>query len=204
MNLRESLKRHFRFFLFLFIMVNAVNVVTAATFTQIPPHQSIQFYETQKKVDQVLFLMQKRLCIMHEVARSKWKNGIAIEDKAREEEILTAIGQQTKKYGIDSEWAQKFFKAQFEAAKAIQSNDFSQWTEKGINKFDSVVDIKTDVHAYIDRILEDLLQALSKIYPEIKSGKVAAFIPPNPLWRRDTDCIDAQIWNIATAPLLNK
>ena len=45
-------------------------------------------------ITELLNLIEQRLAIGAEVARSKWKSGAAIEDLKRESEIVDAIGAQ--------------------------------------------------------------------------------------------------------------
>ena len=40
--------------------------------------------EFERKVDQLFLLIQKRLVVMHQVARTKWHHNLSIVDKIRE------------------------------------------------------------------------------------------------------------------------
>ncbi|MEO3704841.1 chorismate mutase [Trichormus azollae] len=44
--------------------------------------------------------MNQRLLITHDVARWKWNKKQAIEDKRREQELLTKLSEQVTKYGL--------------------------------------------------------------------------------------------------------
>ncbi len=196
------MNRVLRLSLFLVTIVVQVTIFCAETTSStIPEHQSIEIYEAQRKVDQVLFLMQKRLAVMHEVARTKWNQKIAIEDLVREKQILTDLAQQGSKYGFDKAWVQRLFQAQMDAAKMIQTRDFALWTEQGVQKFDAVLDLKSQIRPYLDQLTGDLLEALSKIYPDIMEGKMIPYIPPSVLLSRPSDHIDDVVWQAAVSPL---
>lgn len=182
---------------FLLLTSNAGAVVDA-----ISEHQTISVYETQQKIDRVLFLIQKRLSVMHEVARAKWNQKLAIEDLVREKQILEGLVQQGNRYGFDGKWVQQFFQAQMDAAKMIQSRDFSVWNEQEIRKFDAVLDLKNEIRPYLDHLTEDLLDALSKIYPDIMEGKAGRYVLLNPVLTRSSDHIDEAVWQVAVGPLL--
>ena len=167
----------------------------------IPAHQTLYELETKKNIDQVLFLMQKRLALMHEVARTKWSQNLAIEDLPREQQLIDNLSKQAKAYGLDEAWTRTFFQAQFDAAKMIQKNDFAIWTQQGQSKFDSFLDLKQDIRPYLDQLSKELLEALGKVTPCISNGKLSAFVLAQPIVRRDSDAIDEQVWQTAILPL---
>lgn len=160
-------------------------------------HQSIEGYTEEKRVDQLLLLMQKRLVIMHEVARTKWVQNLPIEDRVREEQILVSLVQQARQYGLDDKWISKFFQAQMDAAKEIQKRDFTMWGEREI-KFDSTFSLKDDLRLYIDQINQEMMEVLSKIFDKNSNVK---FILDDPISKRPSDHIEEFIWQQAILPL---
>lgn len=146
-------------------------------------------HANQAEIDEVLKLVEKRLTIMHEVARIKWNQQIPIEDLPREEQLLALL---VSKATIDKEWTRAFFQAQFNAAKMIQRNDFALWSEQKKAKFDNTLDLKDDIRPYLDRLSSDLLEKLAKIYQ--------SKAPDNLLYPRPAD-IDEAVWLVAIAPL---
>ena len=167
----------------------------------ITPHQSIEAYDAQGKVDRVLFLMQKRLAVMHEVARSKWNKKLPIEDKVRELQILQDTAKKTSQYQIDEAWATRFFQAQFEAAKTIQSRDFEIWKRENAAPFASTLDLKDDIRPYLDNLTTELIAALSDVYPLLHDPQITSNILPYPPYSRPTDQVDESVWKDAIAPL---
>lgn len=166
----------------------------------LPSHQELAAYETQFKVDAVLFLMQKRLAIMHEVARTKWTKKLAIDDKEREQQILASIASKAQEMGVNEEWARKFFQAQFDAAKMIQQSAFDMWTYSEQGPFESILDLKDDIRPYLDAVTHELLAALAKASPLIQSGVFADQIIPFPPYERSSDQFEEGAWQAATAP----
>lgn len=160
--------------------------------------KTIGDYEEEKKVDQLLLLIQKRLVIMHEVARTKWNQNLPIEDKAREQQILQKLVKQADQYDIEASWVTQFFEAQIEAAKGVQRADFSQWREQGMGLFDSTLSLREDLRFYIDRINQEMIELLSKMEPETR------FILPYPLSVRLSDAIEDEVWLIAISPFKNR
>lgn len=170
-------------------------------FQAIPAHQTIAELETQKKVDQVLLLMQKRLALMHEVARTKWNQQLPIEDLAREEQLLAQLAKEAANIGLEEAWVRQFFQAQFEAAKVLQKNDFAAWSEEKVQKFDAVLDLKQTIRPLLDQLTKELLQSLPGIYPLAREGKLASFVLNEPLSRRNVDAMDEAVWQMAIRPL---
>jgi chorismate mutase-like protein len=190
---RSAIRKTIGYFLFLLFCVISAQCPAAETQTR------IEEIELQKKVDEILLLVQKRLAIMHEVARTKWNQNLAIEDIAREQQLLTDLVGLAGKKGLDEKWTRQFFQAQFDAAKMIQSNDFALWQLQGIGKFESTLDLKQQLRGYIDQLNQGLMEHLSLIHPE--DGKCAPYVLANPISTRASDQIDKQVWETATAPL---
>lgn len=167
--------------------------------SQIATYQTIDDYETEKNVDQLLLLIQKRLAIMHEVARTKWNNQIPIEDKLREQQILQALGAKAKDYALDEKWVLGFFEAQIEASKEMQRHDFANWEKEGVQKFDHVFSLKDDLRLYIDEINQEMFVLIAKIRKS-ETG-MQRFVLSQPISVRASDEIDPAIWSLSTSTL---
>lgn len=161
---------------------------------------TLQEIETERKVDQCLLLIQKRLAIMHEVAKTKWNRNLPIEDLAREEQILTELTKKASLQGLNEKWVRAFFQAQIEAAKVIQSKDFELWKQQNKGKFESVLDLKTDLRDYIDSINAELIESLSQI--SAQTWNRGHYVLTDPISTRATDHVDSQVWQLATHPLV--
>ena len=188
---------YFKLAYMLVLVLYSQPIFTDVVAYRVPIHQNIQNLETQKNVDQLLLLIQKRLAVMHEVARTKWNQNLPIEDKVREQQILMDLAKQANQFNVDEKWIVSFFQAQIKAAKEIQKNDFAFWKQQGVYKFEAVLSLKDELRFYIDQINQEMMALLSQM-----SGK--DFILDHPISNRDTDYIGDDIWLLAISPLMAK
>src|ERR1700733_3321350 len=114
-------------------------------------------------------LIEDRLSVMTDVARTKWNNGSAIEDPVREQQLLADVGGKAQALGLSADWAQHFFRLQIEAAKEIQYCLFAQWTAAGQKPFQEVQDLRTAIRPQLDRLTVQLLQELARQWPQLNS-----------------------------------
>lgn len=164
-------------------------------------YQTIEDFEVEQKIDQLLLLIQKRLVIMHEVARTKWNQNLPIEDKIREEQILADLAELARQYDLDEKWITNFFQAQIDASKVIQKNDFAFWQKEGVLKFKEVFSLKNELRSYIDHLNHEMMILFSKI--NVKNFNVNKFILDKPISTRYSDYIESDVWLLAILPLKN-
>lgn len=69
----------------------------------------------------------QRLQTADPVAAVKWLKGGSIEDPARVDQVLTAVGAQATASGADPVFVQKVFTDQIHATEGIEYLRFSQW-----------------------------------------------------------------------------
>jgi chorismate mutase len=120
-------------------------------------------------------LVEERLSLMTDVAKTKWNSGSEIEDPIREQQLLSDVGVKAQKVGVPTEWAQHFFRSQIEAAKQVQYCLFAQWTIQHQGSFSEVQDLRTVIRPKLDQLTAELLQELAKQWPELsKSGQSQA------------------------------
>lgn len=167
----------------------------------IPPQKTISTLEKIKEMDQVLFLMQKRLAITHELARWKWNTKTDVEDTVLEKQSLKRIGKLATAYGLNKEWALKFFQIQLDAERTIQLRDFEYWTEINQDDFECVADLHKEIRPYLDRLNKELLQALLDTAPYLHDEEMLSIILQQPLSSRPCDQIDEDVWQKAIEPL---
>lgn len=189
-------------FCFLLIIFCSQGLTFELSATHLPIHESIQNYEVEQEVDKLLLLIQKRLVIMHEVARTKWNQNLAIEDKSREQLILADLTAKANQFGLDEKFVSRFFEAQIEASKEIQKNDFILWKTNSVTKFDRVFSLKDELRLYIDQLNNEMFAALSKIYTKTYDKSVN-YILDQPISTRNSDHVENDIWFSATSPLKN-
>ena len=115
----------------------------------------------------LLDLIDQRLAIGEEVARSKWNSGAPVEDAAREREIVDAIGVQAAVHNLEPAFAQEFFRAQIEASKIVQNARLAQWRASKQPSFDNVPELQRDIRPQLDRLTTAMLAALAQAMPAL-------------------------------------
>lgn len=165
----------------------------------IPPAKSLEEIQINTDMDKLLILLQKRLLVMHEVARIKWNQDLPIEDKAREESALADLTRQGSLMGLSPELIVPFFQAQFNAAKEIIKSDFNFWSKTNLGKMDLILKLG-DLRSYIDNLNNEILTLLVKIKAQ-QHPNIAECISDQPLLKRNVDYVEDSIWLISIAPL---
>ena len=69
----------------------------------------------------------QRLLTADAVAASKWTTGAAIEDPAREQQVIEAVTAAADDRGVDSGYVARAFRNQIDATVAVQYDLFSDW-----------------------------------------------------------------------------
>ena len=127
-------------------------------------------------------LVDERLSLMPEVARYKWNQQAAIEDLPRDRALVESVRALAAARGLSPDRAAAFFEAQIEASKVIQRELFAQWKAAGQGRFDSVVDLATQIRPRLDALNPRLLDALAAVpapvaRPQLGEFKASAFSP---------------------------
>jgi chorismate mutase len=191
----KFLQRNLPYFLCIFLCAQCLPVqLPAGTIA----HQSMEEYAVEKHIDQLLLLIQKRLAIMHEVARTKWVQRLPIEDKEREQQVLKVLVEQASRSGLDEKWVERFFQAQMDAAKEVQKQDFAVWEQHGA-LFEKVFSLKDDLRIYIDQINLEMIDLLIKISGQCKHCE--SYLSEHPISIRPSDAIEESVWQMAISPL---
>jgi chorismate mutase len=123
----------------------------------------------QDPLEQLLNLIDQRLALADAVARSKWNSGAAVEDLAREREIVEAIGKQAPDYGLEPAAASAFFQAQIEASKIAQHERLGKWRAAALPPFENAPDLQRDIRPQLDRLTSELLSALAQATPALRA-----------------------------------
>ncbi|MEO8309479.1 MAG: gamma subclass chorismate mutase AroQ, partial [Pseudomonadota bacterium] len=106
-------------------------------------------------------LIDERLAVVVEVARSKWNSQAAIEDSSREQQLLQSLRARAATMGVTPETVNSFFGAQIEAAKVLQGELFARWRKQKQGQFADVADLARDIRPEIDRITARMLDELA-------------------------------------------
>lgn len=112
-------------------------------------------------------LMVERLALMPDVARFKWNTRAAIEDLGREQQIIDGWKGEAAALGVPAAWAERFFRAQIEAAKVIQRQLFAQWRGAGQGTFADAPDLATVTRPKLDALTPRLLRELAMAWPAL-------------------------------------
>jgi chorismate mutase len=121
-------------------------------------------------LDTLLRLIGERLAVMPDVARHKYNSGAAGEDLPREAQVIEAVTAQAVEAGLDKDLAAKFFQAQIDASKMIQSERIAAWKAENHAPFTDVPDLKTVIRPKLDALTPAMLAALKDALPELTLG----------------------------------
>jgi len=167
----------------------------------IPPRRDVGCMEKIKVLDDVLLLMQKRLALMHEVARWKWHSGEPVESPEKELKMIERLADKAEEHGIPYNWACSFLLAQLEAGKEVQYHDFEIWSREGKEPQEPASDLETEIRPYLAKLSFELLVKISTIHHHmIEKSNGCMKIQPQ-LSKRPEDHLPPHIWNMATRPL---
>jgi chorismate mutase-like protein len=111
-------------------------------------------------------LIEKRLEIMHDVARWKWVEKSSIEDHSREAQLLDDLASRGESLELDPDLCRAFFVAQIEAAKRVQRADFERWEAADRREQVSgpaAPDLVKVLRPRIDALNSEMLAALAEV-----------------------------------------
>jgi chorismate mutase len=119
-------------------------------------------------IDRLLGLIEQRLDVAPEVARTKWNTKAPIDDPPREERVLDAAVEVAIAYGLDPQVAGVFFRGQIEANKAVQHALHAEWTAKRQPPFANVADLGAEIRPVLDGLTPALVRALAEALPVLQ------------------------------------
>jgi chorismate mutase len=125
-------------------------------------------------LDTLLRLIGERLAVMPDVSRHKYNSGAAVEDLPREAQVIEAVTAQAVEAGLDKDLAAKFFQAQIDASKMIQSERIAAWKAENHAPFVDVPDLRTVIRPKLDALTPALVAALKDALPELKISGIGA------------------------------
>jgi len=121
-------------------------------------------------VDRTLDVMNRRLALMADVAKVKWKEQ-PISDPEREAKLLDAIARRAEQQGMDAAFSREVVAAQVAAAKLVQQAHFERWRNEGRGRFDDAVTLAS-LRTRIDDVTRDLLDAADALRPMLGRARV--------------------------------
>jgi chorismate mutase-like protein len=123
----------------------------------------------QQHLTELLSLISDRLDLMPGVAQAKWNRKLAITDAKRETILLDGLQAKGTQRGLPADVVREFFLAQITAAKVIQEQHFADWTARQQPPFPQPPDLEREIRPKIDKLNEQMLDALTQIWQERSS-----------------------------------
>ncbi|TDJ20306.1 MAG: gamma subclass chorismate mutase AroQ [Gammaproteobacteria bacterium] len=109
---------------------------------------------------EVFRLVNERLAFMKEVAMVKAKSGKPVEDRAREELVITKAKERARQAGLDPSSIEEFFHTQISAAKAIQYRYLAEWALSRNPPEREPRDLVTEVRPELIRLGKEIVLAI--------------------------------------------
>ena len=125
-----------------------------------------KFAERSQHLKTLLSLIRERLELMPQVAQAKWNRKSPITDAKREATLLDDLEAKGVARGLRGDVVREFFRAQITAAKLIQKQHFADWAVSQQPPFTPPPDLERDIRPKIDKLNEQLLDALGQYLPE--------------------------------------
>ncbi len=106
-----------------------------------------------------------RLNLAQEVAFAKWDSGTAVEDPSREEHVIASAVGEGKTEGLDPAVVSRFFRAQIEANKVVQSSLLATWHKAGKAPDHPRENLTATIRPQLDEIQKQLIEELVSTAP---------------------------------------
>ncbi len=152
--------------------------------------------------EQLAELIQQRLALMPDVARSKWQVSLPVSVPEREAALLKDLVAEATQSGISAEFAQRFFDAQFAASRAVQQQLFDEWNAAAPKPvFENTRDLSNELRPEITRISTQMLPLLAKL-ESVLSEQVTTQLLQSQFARLSMESKNATALKLAFAPLL--
>ena len=112
------------------------------------------------KAEPLYDLINQRLGYMKDVAVHKAKENMPIEDKSREQVVLTGSIEKAQQLGLDAGSVEAFFVAQIDVAKAIQRRYHQQWALRGDHERFPLPDLSGSIRPELSRLGDEIIEQL--------------------------------------------
>jgi chorismate mutase-like protein len=122
-------------------------------------------------IESLRALIDARLLLATDVAQYKWNHHLAIEDAAREAQLIGALGRRADALGVPQAWAENFFRAQIEASKTAQNELFQGWDVLRRGEFAGAPDLASVTRPKLDKLTDELLHAIAENWTVLADPK---------------------------------
>lgn len=126
------------------------------------PISRAQNQPSYEKLTPLIDASARRLAIADHVALSKWDSGAAVEDPAREAQVVSAATKLGEAKGLSSNDVSRFFQAQIEANKIVQYALLSDWRRDGHAPEHAPVDLAKVARPQLDQLQATFIDQLSQ------------------------------------------
>lgn len=109
-------------------------------------------------------LASQRLALAEPVARWKWANHQAIEDRPREAALLASVEKRAARSGVDPAFARTFFEDQIAASKDVQNALFAKWRATQPPE-GAPPDLASSTRPALDQLTQKMLTGLAQVAP---------------------------------------
>ncbi|WP_263261690.1 chorismate mutase [Pseudomonas sp. RIT-PI-S] len=109
----------------------------------------------------LLASIEQRLNIADQVALSKWDSKKAVEDRAREREVIAAAVLLAPQYKLEPAFVEQFFAAQIEANKLVQYGHLAEWRLAGAAPDTPRPDLVGQIRPQLDTLQKTLMEQLA-------------------------------------------
>jgi chorismate mutase len=147
--------------------------------------------------------MNRRLELMHDVARWKWNEQKPVSDPNREAELLDRLVHQGAEYELPADTLRDFFQAQMDGSKQIQQADFDHWKAEQQLKFENVPDLINDLRPKITELSAQLLASLEELHTEFGQQPFSKLVTEQAKTILTADGITAEVRETVLRPLLS-
>jgi len=129
----------------------------------------------------LLGLIGQRLGLMPQVAAYKWHHQQPVEDAAREVVVIEEAGALALRHGLVPGTVERLFRAQIEAAKAVQAYWIAEW-QAGRGAPPAAPDLAGSIRPALSRLGEDIVAAAAAVAPApgVFERPAAVSIVPDP------------------------
>jgi len=129
-----------------------------------------------RAVDALVQLAGERVATADRVAAAKWGTDKAIDDPAREAQVLDDTVKRAAGMGVDTDATVRIFRDQIEANKLVQRGLHREWQAAPAEAPRERPDLSKQVRPALDRIGAALLIAIRDARPLLESGQCQAAV----------------------------
>lgn len=167
-----------------------------------PPYKGVACVTKMGEFDEMLFLMQKRLGIMHEVARWKWNHKVDANDYELELAGLEEQRAKVLKAEIPETWFDNFIESQKVASAMIEAEDVYYWEQSGVQQFPEC-DTQEDLQNYLVSLTDRIFDLVIDLYHPWAGEERCCLTVQRPFSKRPGDSFNYQAWDVAVSPFVH-